>query len=465
MAKPPDAFLSYTRFDDRHGAISKFRRWLSDVVREVSGEPFEIFQDVDDIAVGERWSGKLDGTIGQVPFFVPILSPNYFRSEACRDELAAFLAAEKAKQRDDLILPIYYIECDVLENPELRASDPLAKEIRARQHYDWRRLRHNSFSTKAVKTALDQLARNIVVARRRSATPAPLVERVQALEQAAKEEFVKSLRARAEENRRLISAHLIKHVAPEHYHNTLTIFEFGTVFRDIDVPWCPEMVVIPPGEFLMGSSENDPEADADENPQHRVGIAYSLAVGRYPVTFEEYDHFAEATGRRLLDDAGWGRLRRPVINVLWDDARTYGAWLAGQTGRPYRLLSEAEWEYACRGGTTTRYWWGDDISKEKANYSGNRTSEVGSYPANHFGLHDTHGNVWEWVEDYWHSSYIGAPTDASAWLAGRDLGRVVRGGSWFDGPRSLRAACRLWFVGDNREGNLGFRVARMLASG
>ncbi len=167
MAKPPDAFLSYTRFDDRHerGKISEFRARLADAVRAVTGDPFEIFQDVDDIAVGERWSGKLDGAIGQVPLFIPILTPGYFRSPACRDELAKFLVAEKAKECDDLILPIYYIECEVLKDPVLRAAYSLAEEIHQRQRYDWRSLRHNSFNTKVVKTALERLARDVAKAR------------------------------------------------------------------------------------------------------------------------------------------------------------------------------------------------------------------------------------------------------------------------------------------------------------
>jgi formylglycine-generating enzyme required for sulfatase activity len=128
------------------------------------------------------------------------------------------------------------------------------------------------------------------------------------------------------------------------------------VFRDIDARWCPEVVVIPPGEFLMGSTEAE-----RERAQHTVRIAYSLAVGRYPVTFEEFGYFARTTGRAQPGDEGWGRGRWPVINVDWEDAKFFIAWLSVQSGHSYRLLSEAEWEYACRAGTTTRYWWGDEI--------------------------------------------------------------------------------------------------------
>jgi formylglycine-generating enzyme required for sulfatase activity len=154
-----------------------------------------------------------------------------------------------------------------------------------------------------------------------------------------------------------------------------------------------------------------------------------------------------------------------VINVSWDDAKAYVGWLSAQTGHPYRLLSEAEWEYACRAGTRTRFWWGDEITPENANYGINvgKTSEVGRYPANPFGLCDMHGNVWEWVEDGWHDSYDGAPNDGSAWIAGEDSRRVLRGGSWIELSGSQRSACRLWYDSGDRNYFLGFRVARTLS--
>jgi formylglycine-generating enzyme required for sulfatase activity len=235
--------------------------------------------------------------------------------------------------------------------------------------------------------------------------------------------------------------------------------------RDNAAPWCPEMVVVQPGEFLMGSPESDLEAYADEKPQHLVRIGYALAVGRYPVTFEEYDHFAEATQREPPDAETWGRHRRPVINVSWKDAKAYVGWLAAQTGQPYRLLSEAEWEYACRAGTTSRYWWGDDFSKGSTGYYPGKTAratEVGSYHPNPFGLYDTHGNVWEWVEDIWHDSYKNAPANGSSWFSGSDARRVVRGGCWTSEPVDLRAACRLGIDAADRLDIVGFRIARIL---
>ena len=230
--------------------------------------------------------------------------------------------------------------------------------------------------------------------------------------------------------------------------------------RDRDAPWCPELVVIPPGRFLMGW----PTDGKDQGPQHEVKITYSLAVGRYPVTFAESDAFmmARGTDDRRPKDWNWGRGRRPVIDVSWDQAQTYVTWLSAQTEKHYRLLSEAEWEYACRAGTTTRYSCGDEITEDKANFGckHGRTTEVGMYPANAFGLHDMHGNVNEWVEDSWHDNYNDAPNDGTAWKGGNLDRRVLRGGSWFDHPWWLRSAARYWRSPSSRTEKLGFRVCR-----
>ena len=242
-----------------------------------------------------------------------------------------------------------------------------------------------------------------------------------------------------------------------------------SVFREIDAPWCPELVVIPPGKFMMGSPRHEENRGDDEGPQHEVRITYPFAVGRYPVTFEEYDRFAKLTGREQPNDRNSGRGRRPVINVSWHDAKAYVAWLSQETGQPYRLLSEAEWEYAARSGTATRYSWGDRLSPNQANYAGNffqiftgKTTEVGSYPANPWGLYDLHGNVWEWVEDCWNDSYRGAPSDGSPWTTGDCSLRVLRGGSWLNFSGYLRSAIRYRDKSDERDKIFGFRVARTL---
>lgn len=250
----------------------------------------------------------------------------------------------------------------------------------------------------------------------------------------------------------------------------------GTTFRDRlrDGGEGPLMVVIPAGSFLMGSPPDEPEGAADEGPQHPVRIARPFAMGVHAVTFDDYDRFAAATGAALPEDEGWGRASRPVINVSWDDARAYCAWLTRQSGKSYRLPSEAEWEYACRAGTTTPFHFGARLSTEQANFDGNysyngsaegeyreQTIPVGSFPPNAFGLYDMHGNVWEWCQDAWHESYDGAPQGGSAWESEAVDSRMLRGGSWYDYPWSCRAADRsFFFPPDFRDSNIGFRVCR-----
>jgi len=251
------------------------------------------------------------------------------------------------------------------------------------------------------------------------------------------------------------------------------------VFRDGDAPWFPEMVVIPKGSFFMGSPPGEEGRSDDEGPQHRVTIGYRFALGKYAVRFSEYDHFCEVTKREKPEDRGWGRGQRPVITVSWRDAVAYCEWLTKETGQPYRLPSEAEWEYACRAGTTTPFSFGGTISPKEANYNGKytygggskgeyrqRTVPVGTLPANPWGLHEMHGNVWEWVEDVWHDNYKGAPTDGSAWTKseGKESSRyrVVRGGSWGYDPGLLRSAGRLRVDPDGRDVILGFRLSRTL---
>jgi len=246
-------------------------------------------------------------------------------------------------------------------------------------------------------------------------------------------------------------------------HGKLRDLQDLSVFRDVGASWCPKMLVLPAGEFLMGSRDIQDQAYDREKPQHKVTLDYRLAVGCYPVTFEEYDWFCAAEGWDKSEDQGWGRGRRPVINVSWDNSKAYVAWLGQQTGENYRLLSEAEWEYACRAATTSVYAWGDKATAENANFQGDfdKTTEVGSYPANPWGLFDMHGNVWEWVEDIWHSTYEGAPNDGSAWITDGDSNyRVLRGGSWLSNSWKIRSVYRDRTNHSNRIIDGGFRVAR-----
>ncbi len=244
----------------------------------------------------------------------------------------------------------------------------------------------------------------------------------------------------------------------------------GAIFQD--APFAPELVVVPAGQFWMGSPDGsggdqgrmaEPGRSTDEGPRHLVTIPQGFAVGRFAVTFEEWEHYAAATGKRTPDDETWGRARRPVINVSWNDARDYAAWLSELTGQEYRLLSEAEWEYCCRSGTDTAYSFGSTIIKAQAEYGGAQTTEVGRFPSNAWGLHDMHGNVWEWCQDTYDTSYKSAPSDGSAREnTGNDVSRVLRGGSWSYQPQFLRSAIRVRYRSDGRIRLSGFRLARTL---
>ena len=246
---------------------------------------------------------------------------------------------------------------------------------------------------------------------------------------------------------------------------------------------CPEMVVVPAGSFTMGSPDSEEERIEEEGPQHRVTFGKAFGVGKFAVTFEEWNACVADGGCNgyTPSDEGWGRGRRPVINVSWDDANAYAEWLSRKTGKTYRLLSEAEREYVTRAAPppesrqNTPFWWGTSISTQQANYNGNYTHGTGakgvsrrqtvlvdSFQPNPWGLYQVHGNVWEWTEDCWHDNYSGAPSDGSAWTSGGCSDRVLRGGAWYFYPWLLRAAFRLWNSTDSRDNVVGFRVGRTL---
>ena len=236
---------------------------------------------------------------------------------------------------------------------------------------------------------------------------------------------------------------------------------------------------MPAGTFMMGSPTDEAERENDEGPERTVTFAEPFAVGRYEITFAQWDACAAAGGckRYKPDDAQWGRGSQPVINVSWEDARGFAAWLTVVTGNPYRLPSEAEWEYSARAGTTTPFWTGITISAAQANYDGkyiygsgvagiNRQRPVAVddpvFQTNPFGLFHVHG-VYEWMQDCYIDNYDRAPLDGYLSVDSNDcMRRVVRSGSWFSYPSAIRSAYRGWDTSDTRNIYNGFRVARML---
>jgi formylglycine-generating enzyme required for sulfatase activity len=238
------------------------------------------------------------------------------------------------------------------------------------------------------------------------------------------------------------------------------------MFKDCEA--CPEMVSIPAGSFRMGADEGD----ANHKPAHTVRIK-SFALAKTEVTFAQWEACVADGGCNGLHpaDGGWGRGNRPVINVEWDDAQAYVQWLSRKTGKKYRLPTEAEFEYSARGGTTTAYPWGNEASINNAHcagcsddpysFVGSPPVPVASFPPNPFGLYDMLGNVAEWVEDCWHDTYDGAPTDGSAWTKDANCDkRVLRGGSFFSSTLGITSYSRSWYIG--ARGTEGFRPARAM---
>lgn len=278
----------------------------------------------------------------------------------------------------------------------------------------------------------------------------------------------------------------------------------GSVFRDCVN--CPEMVVVPAGRFVMGTAESDPIRDKDEGPQREVTFARAFAVSKFEVTRGEFRQFVTETGYAPLRNCtvftgarterveakGWEDTNfpqtddHPVSCVSWLDAKAYVAWLAAKTNKTYRLLSEAEWEYVAKAGSTTRYPFGDDpnagcaygnVADASAREAGGlatwtyvecrdgfgiATSPVGTFKPNAFGLYDTHGSLWEWVEDCRNDSYQNAPVDGSAWVTGDCTARVDRGGAFYSNQRTNRPSERAFFPHALNSVNVGFRLARNL---
>jgi formylglycine-generating enzyme required for sulfatase activity len=448
-------FLNYRRVDADAWADRLYERLTKQLPTA------EIFMDIDgDIPLGLPWAQWLDSQVAACDLMLVLIGRSWvaeFEARSAPGERDFVrVEIESALARRIPVVPIF------LGDAPAPKSASLPSAIRPLLDLQAIRLQRLSFDADA-KALIDGVVRSIKLARGEAVEPArPGRAPVTPIDRAA-------------EGRIKVDAKIVLG-APGGWLNPGA--GKAEWFKDLDAG--PEMVVVPAGEFMMGSPSSEERwagYDGREEPQHKVTIAAPLAVGRFAVTFDEWDA-AVATGgvTHKPGDQGWGRGRRPVVNVSWEDAKAYCAWLSKATGKTYRLLSEAEWEYCCRARTPTPFWWGSDISAAQANFDGNytygsgkkgdyrkQTVPVDTFEPNPWGLYQVHGNVWEWCEDVWHANYNGALLDGSVWRQGGDQSRrVVRGGSWGNVPQFLRSAGRNGFTTGNRSNSLGFRVGRTL---
>ncbi len=491
---PPIGFWSYSRDDDdrARGRLTQLHALLTEELKGRFGRRagVRLFRDVSEITYGDLWEQKIINELNQSSFLIPILTPDFLQSEWCCKEVLHFQDRETTLGRSGLIFPIHWVDTGRI-NPA--SSDHVHDRrvwdrLRATQRVELHPLR-----LQAPETSME--VQKIMVA---------LADRIEAALRGAGVERAEPEAEPATASEPPTAARVPPSPAPT---------KPGVIKGD--APDLPEMVLVPPGNYLRGvpTAESQREGTNDDNarPVRWVTIQQPFWMGQYPVTWGEFAAFIDSTGHKMPNEAwtyepdakgAWSYQKRdnrnwrnpgfkqterdPVVCVSHDDALAYIAWLNQRTGGGYRLPSEAEWEYAARAGTETARYWGDGMEQAHLyanladqslrNHMGPAgdgrsfidgddgyvfTSPVGSFKANGFGLHDVLGNVWEWCADAWHSSYEGAPTDGSAWAADGTAARVVRGGSWYGYAGYGRAADRGGYGPAFRFGFLGFRCARV----
>jgi formylglycine-generating enzyme required for sulfatase activity len=451
-------FISYRRQDSKYQARSIYAAFAREVGRE------NVFMDVDSIPPGANFRKILKDWVDQCEVLLALIGPEWIDARDPQtgqrrlDNPSDFVRIEigEALGRDIPVVPV------LLDGAALPQSHQLPDNLRDLCDRQAEFVEYRTFDAD-----VERLIKKLRLGAG-PVTPGPA----------------------ADDGRVKIDA-AIFHGAPD--GRLLPGNGKSEWFKDRHL--APEMAVIPKGQFLMGSPAAEEGRFDDEGPQHQVTIKAPFALGRFAVTLAEFGAFAEAANRVMPDEMytfendkwesrkgrsfrnpGFAQTpRHPVVGVSWDDAAAYCQWLSKTTGKDYRLPGEAEWEYACRAGSSTPFWWGSSISAEDANYDGNHTYAGGkkgqyrkatlpveSFKPNPWGLYQVHGNVWEWCADSWHENYRGAPEDGSVWQGGDQTRRVLRGGSWFISPWDLRAARRIRNGTGDRDGSVGFRVARTL---
>jgi formylglycine-generating enzyme required for sulfatase activity len=469
---PRRIFISYRRDD-----VAGDARGLRDALSARFGGT-ALFMDVDDLKPGQRFDEKLAEALDQSSALIVVIGPRWMtllneRSGGKTDYVKQEIAA--ALQRRIPVVPVLIGHSGRM--PAMPSAEELPPEIRDLTLYHKLDVAHESFrrdvavlikvlekllKPRRIPVGVKWAAGALVVA---AAAYSAVVMPLYPFQRGATPQVGSVPKPILPVELPIVPSRDVKpiNVMPDRSG----LVQPGSRQTFMDCAGCPEMVVVPIGSFVMGSSESE-----DESPTHSVQFGRTFAISKYEITFDDWEFCAQHLGcvaNPRPRDEGWGKGRRPVINVSLSDARSYANWIARATGRRYRLLSEAEWEYAARARSTTRYAFGDAITSQNAQFSVDRagsiaqTAEVGSFAPNEWGIHDMHGNVREWVEDNWHPNYVGAPKDGSVWLNNDTTFHIVRGGSWFDFNASyLRSASRNRVEPSIRSSVIGFRVARSL---
>ncbi len=485
MDNTPTGFMSYVRSDDAHekGKLTQFREQLVGEVRLQSGDDsFDIFQDHIDIAWGQQWQMRLDNSLDSVKLLIPIITPKFFRSEACRTEVRRFVQREQQLARNDLILPVYYVESALLEQKAKRDADEIAQVINSHQRIDWRELRHEPLSGREAGKMLATMARQIVAAMERGAGSSPLLAPVAPALFVPKVEIIRPV-AVVQPVQPVQVVQPAPAVAPA--SKPARPPWASASGQDAIGPWleiCIGAVVqrfrwIKPGSFLMGSPTSEAGRQDNEGPQYRVTIGQGFWLADTACT-QALWQAVMGNNPSHFHAGNRGGPQHPVEKVSWLDVQTFlQAAQKEWPGCPLSLPLEAEWEYACRAGSQTAFCFGETISTDQINFDGNypvgkgkkgeyrqRTLPVKDLPANPWGLYQMHGNVWEWCADGMRAYEEKAAADPG-WgevFAPKEVGaahRLVRGGSWRDYAQDARSAIRFAGSPDRRVDFLGFRLA------
>ena len=493
-------FISYRRDDSRMTAGR-----LHDALARHFGKK-RLFMDVDNLLAGQRFDRELDTALNQCDVLLLVVGPHWMdileqrvaaaatdpdERDYVRDEIAAALARNitvipvlvdgaklpsKSALPDDIQDLALHQKHDISYERFGRDVDDLASAIRAVSK------RTKDTGSFPLGTAIagvfivgvigaggyaafdSNFAQWIAIPMNGSAGPTK-----------ARREAEASKRVKTAEAQRLTRLKEREDANKKSQTDPALSIKPGSGKSFKDCGTCPEMVVVPAGRFMMGSPVGEEGRSDDEGPQREVTIDKPFSVGKYEVTWNEWEACVTEGScdngpvTKAGGDIGWGKERRPVIQVNWIDAKAYTSWLSEKTRQRYRMLTEAEWEYAARATSTNRYTWGNSIGNNNANCPGcnaksdsNMTTIVGTFAANKWGLHDMLGNVWEWVADCYLNNYNNAYLDGRARTTGQCDERVLRGGSWRHGSNFLRPAHRARMLPVFRDSSIGFRVARTI---